>query len=195
MPLLKPKRSERTQHLIAQQSTMDNTVSSGDLKRVREFIRRGVDVNEFTQGGDTLLQLAIKGGYKNIALALLEAGADVHAKDVIGRTALHWTCFEGSRGQGVKEVVQVLINKGSDVDEQDKFGATPLMVQWEVSEISMCLLQAGASCEGLQQRRLDELFSHACREGDVSTVHTLLKNGCQVSILSREEQEGLLHHA
>ena len=89
----------------------------------------------------------------------------------------------------------MLINKGSDVDEQDKFGATPLMVQWEVSEISMCLMQAGASCEGLQQRRLDELFSHACREGDVSTVHTLLKNGCQVSILSRKEQEGLLHHA
>ena len=82
---------------------MERAVSSGDLKRVREFIRRGVDVNEFTQGGVTLLQLAIKGGYKNIALALLEAGADVHAKDVIGRTALHWTCFEGSKVKGSRK--------------------------------------------------------------------------------------------
>ena len=174
---------------------MDEAVRRGDLERVREFIRRGVDVSEFTWGGDTLLQLAIKGGYKNIALALLEAGADVHAKDVIGRTALHWACFEGSRGQGVKEVVQVLINKGSKVDERDKYGYTPLMVQWEVNETSMCLLRAGASCEGLHQIRVDELFSHACHEGDVFVVHTLLKNGCQVNILSREEQEELLHHA
>ena len=32
-------------------------------------------------------------------------------------------------------------------------------------------------------------------EGDMFVVHTLLKNGCRVSILSGEEQEGLLRHA
>ena len=123
-------------------------------------------------------------------MELLKEGADVHTKDAKGRTALHWACFEG-----LKEVVQVLINKGSKVDEQDNFGLTPLMVQWQVNEISMCLLRAGASCEGLQQSRVDELFHHACHNGDVLAVHTLLKNGCRISILSSEEQEGLLHHA
>ena len=192
MSLSKPRRSERiyTAHLIAQQSTMNNAVFRGDLELVRELIRSGVDVNELTSSGDTLLQLAIKGGVKDIALALLEAGADVHSKDVTGRTALHWACCKG-----FKEVVHVLINKGSEVDERDKFGATPLMAQRQDNEISRCLLQAGASCEGLQQSRVDELFDHACREGDVFVVHALFQDGCRVRILSRKEQEGLLHHA
>ena len=169
---------------------MERAVFSGDLELVRELIRSGVGVNKLTSGGDTLLQLAITRGYKDIALALLEAGAGVHAKDVQGRTALHWACRKE-----FQEVVEMLINKGSKVDEQDKFGLTPLMVQWEVKAISMCLLRAGASCEGLQQSRVDELFHHARCKGDVFAAHTLFKNSCRVSILSRKKQEGLLHHA
>ena len=190
--LSKPRRSERTYtaHLIAQQSTMDNAVSRGDLERVRQHIRMGVDVNELTRGGDTLLQLAIQIGYKDIALALLKSGADVRAKDAKGWTALHWACCKG-----FKEVVQMLINKGSEVDERDHFGATPLMLERQDNEISMCLLRAGASCVGLQQSRVDELFDHACHEGDMFAVRALGQDGCRVSILSRKEQEGLLHHA
>ena len=40
-----------------------------------------------------------------------------------------------------------------------------------------------------------ELFRLACHERDVFVVHTLLENGCHVSILFREEQEQLLHLA
>ena len=195
MAVLKPRRSERTQHLIAQQSTMDEAVRRGDLERVRELTRiRGVDASapqRFTRGGGTVLHLAIERGFEDIALELLKAGADVHTKDAKGWTALHWACCKG-----FKEVVQMLINKGSKLDERDKFGQTPLMVQREVNEISMCLLQAGASCKGLQQRRVDELFHHAwCHENDLFVVHALIQDGCRVSILSKEEQEGLLHHA
>ena len=172
---------------------MDEAVRRGDLERVRELTRRGVDASapqRFTRGGGTVLHLAIERGFEDIALELLKAGADVHTKDAIGWTALHWACCKG-----FKEVVEMLINKGSKVDERDMFGQTPLMAQRQVNEISMCLLRAGASCEGLQLSRVDELFDHACRKGEMFAVHTLLKNGCQVSILSREEQEGLLHHA
>ena len=193
MPLLKSRRSERTQHLVEQQSTMDEAVRRGDLERVRELTRRGVDASapqRFTRGGGTVLHLAIERGFEDIALKLLKAGADVHTKDAKGRTALHWACCKG-----FKEVVEMLINKGSKVDERDMFGQTPLMAHRQVNELSMCLLRAGASCEGLQQSRVDELFSHACCVGDMFVVHALLKNGCQVSILSREEQEALLRHA
>ena len=174
---------------------MDEAVRRGDLERVRELTRiRGGDASapqRFTRGGGTVLHLAIERGFEDIALELLKTGADVHTKDAKGWTALHWACCKG-----FKEVVQMLINKGSKLDERDKFGQTPLMVQREVNEISMRLLQAGASCKGLQQRRVDELFHHAwCQEGDAFVVHALIQDGCRVSILSREEQEGLLHHA
>ena len=172
---------------------MDKAVRRGDLEQVRDLIRRGADVNEpqtFAGGEGTVLHLAIERGFKDIALALLEAGADVHAKDRKGWTALRSACF-----MEFEEVVQALINKGSDVDERDHFGATPLMAQRQVNEISMCLLRAGASCEGLQQRSVDELFDHACRKRALSAITTLLKHGCSLGNLSTVEKETLLQHA
>ena len=59
--------------------------------------------------------------HKDIALALLKVGADVHAKNMYGRTALHLVC-----GQELEEVVQPLVDRGSRVDEPDAFGVTPL---------------------------------------------------------------------
>ena len=43
----------------------------------------------------SLLHLAIELGYKDIALALLAAGADVQAKDEGGWTALRWGVIWG----------------------------------------------------------------------------------------------------
>ena len=228
---------------------MEEAVRNGELEVVWEFIRSGADVNidrrvngpyrcrlgsSSTEG--SLLHLAIEQGYADIALALLKARAYVHAKDSNGWTALRWACFTELEG-----VVQALIDKGSLVNQGDKFGVTPLMAQRRVNEISMCLLRAGASCEGLQQKQAANLFHHACckrdlsvirtclkngcsgkkltqedllylvdslskqdieellyrayREGNVFVICTLLKNGCDVSILSTEEQEELLHCA
>ena len=201
---------------------MDQAVLGGDSKQAQKLIRNGADVHG-PYGDSPLLHLAIKKGYVNIALAVLAAGADVHAKDAGGWTALRWACLVG------KENVQALIDKGSQVDERNHLGETPIMEQRRVPDISLCLLRAGASCEGLEQERVGELLHyawnkrdllairclfkdssrvsilstdeqegllhHACREGDVFVVRTLLKNGCRVSILSADEQEGLLHHA
>ena len=202
---------------------MDQAVHNGDLKRVQELIRSGADVNR-PYGDGPLLHLAIRKGHVDIALAVVAAGADVHAKDACGMTALYWACLVERAN-----VVQALVDKRSRVNERDRFGTTPLTGQRRVTDISLCLLQAGASCEGLQQERVDELLHyawnkrdllairhlfkdsgrvrilstdeqeallhHACSEGDVFVVHTLLENGCRVSILSTDEQEGLLHHA
>ena len=203
---------------------MDQAVLGGDLKRVQELIWNGADVHG-PYRDSPLLHLATQKGHVDIALALLAAGADVHAKDAGGWTALRWACLEGK-----ENVVQALIKQGSRVNERDNFGATLLMGQSQVTDISLCLLRAGASCEGLEERRVDELLHyawnkrdplairclftedsgrvrilstdkqegllhHSCREGDVFVVHTLLENGCRVSILSREEQEKLFHLA
>ena len=202
---------------------MDQAVLNGDLKRVQELIWNGADVNG-PYGDSPLLHLAIKEGHVDVALAVLAAGADVHAKDADGWTALWWACLVRK-----ENVVQALIDKGSRVNERDRFGMTPLMVQMQVTDISLCLLRAGASCEGLEQGRVDallryawnkrdllairclfkdsgrvsilstdeqeELLRHACNEGDVFVVRTLLKNGCCVGILSTDKQEGLFHLA
>ena len=175
---------------------MEEAVRNGEVALVQEFIRSGSDVNKpcrLRLGKSSLLILAIVNGYKDIALSLLAAGADVHAKDNNGWTALHWACAIGR-----KKVVEALINRGSRVNEDGRIERrTPLILAEEKGHtaISMCLLRAGASCKGLSQWQVDGLFRHACREDDVFVVHILLRNGCSVSILSREEQEELFHHA
>ena len=42
---------------------------------------------------------------------LLQAGANINGKDLVGNIALHFACLEGHL-----EVVEFLINSGSDVD-------------------------------------------------------------------------------
>ena len=173
---------------------------SGELKQVKELIQRGVDVNERYKVDElsfvhsSLLIVAIKEGHKEVALELLAAGADVHVKDRDRRTALHWAC-----DKGLEEVVEALISSGSQVDEQDMFGLTPVMLaaDWGNTAISLHLVEAGASCEGLSEDHMSLLFHHACHEAqsDLAAVRTLLKYGCSVSILSKEEQEELLLHA
>ena len=184
---------------------MEKAVRSGGLKRVQELIQSGADVNEpcgERLRENSLLILAIKEGYKDIALALLAAGADVHAKDLLdnlGWTPLHWAC-----GMKLKEVVEALIDRGSRVNERDTYDRTPLMLaeDWcnrspneDNVAILMCLLRAGASCEGLTEKQEIGVFHHVCRECDLLTVQTFIWNGCRISVLSREEQNQLLHHA
>ena len=174
---------------------MEEAVCNGDVALVQEFIRSGADVNESCRpwhGGLSLLIRAIVSGYKDIALALLEAGADVHAKDSNGWTALHWACAMGS-----KEMVEALINRGSRVNKEGRFeGRTPLILAEEKGRkaISMCLLRAGASCKGLSQGQMDGLFRHACHKGNLLALQTLLKDGCSLRKLTEEDLLYLVHN-
>ena len=177
---------------------MEEAVRSGSLKQVQELIQSGEDVNEscsyvsrFRSREGSLLHVAIEEGYQDIALALLAAGADVHAKDSNGWTPLGWACF-----MEFEQVVQALIDRGSRVNEGGGLDRTPLMLadDWSNKATSMCLLRAGASCEGLLEGQVDGLFHHACNEGDLLAARTLLKNGCSVKNLIEEDLLYLVHN-
>ena len=169
---------------------MESAVQSGDLQRVEELIRNGVDVNHrLSVCSDSLLMTAIKYLSEDIALALLAAGADVHAKDADGRTALHWACW----GK-LEEVVQALIDRGSRVSEPDTNGVTPVMCAYR-SDMVMCLLRAGASCTGLSKKRINDLFCYACSVGDMLALQSLLEEGCNVSTLPIHVQDQLFQRA
>ena len=65
----------------------------------------------------------------------------------------------------------------------------------EVIDQLMSSFQDGAICKGLSQEQKNRLFQLACRRGDEFAIRKLLQSDCDVSILSREEQEELLHRA
>ena len=209
---------------------MEAAVYIGNLERVQELIQSGASVNALcTLGLDTLLNLAVSCAHKDIVLALLAAGADVNAKDPLGKTALHYACDVSrqqreQRRSAAKDIALALLAAGADVHAKDTFGLTalhyvckrqleevaqalidrgsrvdevalghsPLWLARGNRAISMSLLRAGASCEGLSEEDKDDLFHHACHVGDLLAVDTLLKNGCSVGTLSGEEQHNLL---
>ena len=165
---------------------------SGNLQRVEQLIQSGVGANvQHDVRGCTLLMQAISKSFKDIALALLSAGADMEAKDDLGWTALHWACR-----LGLEEVVQALVDRGCQLDVLDVGGSTPLgYVSTQHTAISMRLLRAGASCIGLSKGEVNVLFHRACEIGDLLAVETLLKNGGSVTTLSSSCQHALLHYA
>jgi ankyrin repeat protein len=70
----------------------------------------------------TLLHAASYDGRADIAELLIQLGADVHAREVNGRTPLH-----DAANNGHLEVIDVLIRHGARLDAIDGEGMTPLM--------------------------------------------------------------------
>ena len=93
-------------------------------------------------GGRDDLRLLTGARNKNIRLVemALAAGANIEARDEIGRTSLMWTAFHGASA-----MVTYLIAQGADVDARDGRGRTGLM--WAAlagrGEVVSILLRSG----------------------------------------------------
>ena len=73
--------------------------------------------------GGTALMAAAAGGNAAIAHILLDAGADINAKDKDDETALNFAVVEGC-----EDVVELLLNRGASVGSRNRLGDTPLLV-------------------------------------------------------------------
>ena len=56
-------------------------------------------------------------------------------------------------------------------------------------------VRGGEDCSGLSQAQVKVLFRHSSRKGDWEIMRKLLKSGCCISILSKEDQKNLLLRA
>lgn len=74
-----------------------------------------------THSGQTLLMLAASVSSINLVRAALAHQPEVHLKDKIGRTALHYAAAVGNI-----EIFELLVNAGASVKEQTIGGETPL---------------------------------------------------------------------
>ena len=88
-------------------------LSEEDLKEVVKLILSGADNNHSNKA----LIFASVCGYATLAQILIEAGTDVNATDMFGKTTL--MC--ASR-RNHKEIVEMLMEAGADVDVTDEDG-------------------------------------------------------------------------
>ncbi|HEU4509632.1 MAG TPA: ankyrin repeat domain-containing protein [Pyrinomonadaceae bacterium] len=87
--------------------SLTNAVTSGDESAVATLLRRGADVNESTNGGQTALILAVIFGHTNIVRLLVRAGADPELRDNLGLNAIEW-----AKRRGLTEALEILTNGG-----------------------------------------------------------------------------------
>ena len=99
---------------------LHEAVIRGNLEAIRQHIEVGSDLNEKElSGGSSPLITAITFGKTDIAMALIEAGADVNYKNKEGSTPLHTAAFFCRT-----EIVEVLLDKGADKNLKNNTGAT-----------------------------------------------------------------------
>ncbi len=95
-------------------------VISGDLETVEQLIASGADLNEKEPaGGSSPLMTACVFGKTEIALALIDAGADLDITNNDGSTALHTAAFFCRT-----EIVEKLLSKRVDVSVVNNAGST-----------------------------------------------------------------------
>lgn len=103
-----------------------DAVNSGDLDKVKEFIKKGADVNTKGKRGKTLLHLAVNRANTETVRFLIAQGADVNARDENGFTPLHREgAISGSPEQVVK-TAELLLASGADINVRGNSGLTPL---------------------------------------------------------------------
>ncbi|MDY6985652.1 MAG: ankyrin repeat domain-containing protein [Candidatus Thermoplasmatota archaeon] len=96
--------------------------AKGDVRRVRDLIAKGADVNARNKWGATALMYAVNhSGSVEVAKILIENGADVNARDNNGETALIDATDRGNR-----EMVKLLLESGADVNARTNDGVTAL---------------------------------------------------------------------
>ena len=106
---------ERTKLLV--QAVQDNNVEKAKL-----CIKLGADVNAHFEVGIyttdfSLVSYAAEQGHKDITELLIEAGADVNAKN--GRYNYDRTALMLTAQQGYKEITELLVKAGADVNAKD----------------------------------------------------------------------------
>ena len=117
---------------------------AGDKELIDYFVRAGINIHFEDGNGTPSVLIAMKKGYTVIAKILINAGADINAKDKMGITLLMIAC--GKSSQSYKEIAELLINKGALINEHDRLGYTPLLLSLSggSADIAELLIEKGA---------------------------------------------------
>lgn len=128
------------------QDALNAAIVRGDIDDVRAAIKSGADLAKHA-GGAPPLHLATMTASREVAQLLIDSGADVNGRDVIGRAALHYAAMGTPENDA--EMVRTLIDAGADVNAKDHRGCLPLDLAagGENTKTAILLAKAGGTCK------------------------------------------------
>nr|XP_031323014.1 ankyrin-2 isoform X8 [Camelus dromedarius] len=145
---------------------------AGNLDKVVEYLKGGIDINTCNQNGLNALHLAAKEGHVGLVQELLGRGSAVDSATKKGNTALHIASLAGQA-----EVVKVLVKEGANINAQSQNGFTPLYMAAQENHVDVVkyLLENGAN----QSTATEDGFTPlavALQQGHNQAVAILLEN-------------------
>ncbi|XP_072574844.1 ankyrin-2-like isoform X30 [Paramormyrops kingsleyae] len=145
---------------------------AGNIDKVLEYLKGGVDISTCNQNGLNALHLAAKEGHVELVQELLDRGSAVDSATKKGNTALH---IASLAGQG--DVVKILVKRGADINAQSQNGFTPLYMAAQENHLNVVryLLENGAN----QSTATEDGFTPlaiALQQGHNQVVSILLEN-------------------
>ncbi|XP_039194239.1 ankyrin-2 isoform X44 [Crotalus tigris] len=161
----RPKKSDSNASFL-------RAARAGNLDKVVEYLKGGIDINTSNQNGLNALHLAAKEGHVGLVQELLERGSAVDSATKKGNTALHIASLAGQA-----EVVKVLVKEGANINAQSQNGFTPLYMAAQENHIDVVkyLLENGAN----QSTATEDGFTPlavALQQGHNQAVAILLEN-------------------
>lgn len=95
---------------------------------VQVLLDQGADANHINMLGETPLMFAASTWSVKLARLLIKHGANVHCKDIEGKTPLHWviTAHHPSSIEDPRKLIELFISHGIDVNARTSAGVTAL---------------------------------------------------------------------
>ncbi len=156
-------------------------IENKDVKLVEKAIANGLDVKgALNQEGWTALMIAANRGHIEAIKALIQAGANIEAKDKAGWTPLMYAASEGRT-----EAIKVLVQAGAKLETKDKDGLTPLMIAAvNKFEAVKALIQAGAKFDAKDNLGWTPLMFSA-RENHTESIKALIQAGAKLEATNK----------
>lgn len=165
----------------AEWQAMRTAAMEGDADTVEEFFNQEPAYwwyfRDETEA--SLLDIAVRFQHKELALLLLDGGADANFDDLsfLELTALYWATINNEANE-----VRRLLASGSNPNAQDARGDTCLHTasRMNSSTIILLLLEAGASVEIINAKKQTPLHVAAIR-GSLQAAQLLLRSGAVIN--------------
>lgn len=109
-------------HGVSRHGGVVNATVEAGVRIMKRLLARKANPRARNNNGATPLQFAANRRLE-LALLLLEAGADVNAADMNGSTPLHLAAHGGN-----KAAAQLLLDRGANVNAEEMGGVTPLLI-------------------------------------------------------------------
>ena len=171
---------------------------SGNLSLVKKLIKQKADLDKQTTKkyetedvtvykGTTALMIAIEEDEPNIAIALINAGANVNLKNDDG-----WTAFMKASYNENLYIVKKLIKAGADINIRNNKKETALIIAIEMNhtDIAQELIHAGANVN-LKNDDGWTAFMEASYNGNIYIVKKLIDAGADINIINNEKETAL----